>query len=117
VLCRGHGSLTFTPGRSRIFDYPRRAKPLREALRANGERLATQNGLEIAFIRCPKEDKIHEVLASATPTGAWSMFSPGWSRVPPIGLGCSGGSGSGVANPACVNDESSLPTTQTKLCL
>jgi hypothetical protein len=50
----------------RIFDYPRWAQPLREALRENAERLAAQNGLEIEFIRRPKsfrkEDKIHQVL-------------------------------------------------------
>lgn len=50
----------------RIFDYPRWAQPLREALRENAERLAAQNGLEIEFIRRAKsfrkEDKIHQVL-------------------------------------------------------
>src|SRR5205823_8620486 len=52
--------------RVRIFDYPRWAQPLREALRENAERLAAENGLEIEFIRRPKsfrkEDKIHQVL-------------------------------------------------------
>ncbi len=50
----------------RIFDYPRWAQPLREALRENAERLAAENGLEIEFIRRPKsfrkEGKIHQVL-------------------------------------------------------
>src|SRR5437899_685436 len=50
----------------RIFDYPRWAQPLREALRENAERLAADSGLEIEFIRRPKsfrkEDKIHQVL-------------------------------------------------------
>src|SRR6266567_7722450 len=50
----------------RIFDYPRWAQPLREALRENAEKLAAENGLEIEFIRRPKsfrkEDKIHQVL-------------------------------------------------------
>src|SRR5438132_13091399 len=47
--------------RVRIFDYPRWAQPLREALRENAERLAAENGLEIEFIRRAKsfrkEDK------------------------------------------------------------
>jgi hypothetical protein len=38
----------------RMFDYPRWAQPLREALRENAERLAAENGLEIEFIRRPK---------------------------------------------------------------
>jgi hypothetical protein len=50
----------------RIFDYPRWAQPLREALRENAERLAAEKGLEIEFIRRPKsfrkEDQIHQVL-------------------------------------------------------
>ena len=50
----------------RIFDYAQWAQPLREPLRENAERLASENGLEIEFIRRPKsfrkEDKIHQVL-------------------------------------------------------
>jgi hypothetical protein len=34
-----------------IFDYPRFAQPLRDALRQNAERLAAQHRLEILFIR------------------------------------------------------------------
>jgi hypothetical protein len=50
----------------RIFDYTQWAQPRREALRENAERLASENGLKIDFIRRPKsfrkEDRIHQVL-------------------------------------------------------
>ena len=50
----------------RIFDYPRFAEPFREQLRANAERLAGENGIEIEFLRkrnVRKEDRVKEVLA------------------------------------------------------
>lgn len=51
----------------RLFDFPRFAEPLRDAIRANAERVAQENGLDIEFIRRPdgfrKEDRIQEVLA------------------------------------------------------
>ena len=50
----------------RIFDYPRFAEPYREQLRANAERLAGENGIEIEFLRkrnVRKEDRVKEVLA------------------------------------------------------
>jgi hypothetical protein len=34
----------------RIFDYPRFAEPLRDAIRANAELLAQENGIEVEFI-------------------------------------------------------------------
>ena len=37
--------------RIRIFDYPRFAEPYRDELRENAERLATENGLKIEFVR------------------------------------------------------------------
>src|SRR5215471_10175541 len=49
----------------RIFDYPRFAQPLRDALRENAERLAAEHGLEIMFIRKKnfrKEDRVKEIL-------------------------------------------------------
>lgn len=49
----------------RIFDYPRFAEPLRDALRDNAEQLAQQNGLQIEFIRKKnfrKEDRIRDIL-------------------------------------------------------
>lgn len=49
-----------------IFDYPRFAEPLRDELRANAERIAKENGVEIEFIRSKgafrKEDRIRDVL-------------------------------------------------------
>src|SRR5215831_13944356 len=50
----------------RIFDYPRFAQPLRDALRENAERLAAEHALEIIFIRKKnfrKEDRVKEILA------------------------------------------------------
>jgi len=38
----------------RIFDYPKWAEPLRDAIRENMERIAAENGLEIVFIRSKK---------------------------------------------------------------
>jgi len=49
----------------RIFDYPRFAQPLREALRQNAERLAAEDDLEIMFIpkkNFRKEDRVKEIL-------------------------------------------------------
>src|SRR5260370_17041089 len=50
----------------RIFDYPKWAEPLREELRANMERIAAENGVEIEFVRSRerfrKEDRVKEVL-------------------------------------------------------
>jgi len=50
----------------RVFDYPRFAEPFRDQLRENAEHLASENGLEIEFIRkrnFRKEDRIKKVLA------------------------------------------------------
>jgi hypothetical protein len=51
----------------RIFDYPRWAEPLRNELRQNAERLATEHGLEIEFVRKSKtfrkEARVKEILA------------------------------------------------------
>jgi len=51
----------------RLFDYPRFAEPLRDEVRANAEHVASENGIEIDFIRSKnafrKEDRIHEVLS------------------------------------------------------
>ena len=35
----------------RIFDYPKWAEPLRDSRRANTERIAAENGIEIEFVR------------------------------------------------------------------
>jgi len=39
----------------RIFDYPKWAEPLRDAIRENMERIAAENGMEIEFIRSKKK--------------------------------------------------------------
>jgi hypothetical protein len=50
----------------RIFDFPRWAEPLRDAIRENMERIAAENGIEIEFIRSKKkfrqEKRVQEVL-------------------------------------------------------
>lgn len=49
----------------RIFDYPRFAEPLRNAIRNNAEQIAKENGLEIEFIQKKnfrKEERIKEIL-------------------------------------------------------
>ena len=52
----------------RLFDYPRWAEPLREALRTHAERLATEACLEIEFIRhykaFRKEERVKGILAA-----------------------------------------------------
>ncbi len=51
----------------RLFDYARWAEPLRDDVRANAERLATDAGLQIEFIRkfkaFRKEDRVQAILA------------------------------------------------------
>ena len=50
----------------RIFDYPHFAEPFRDQLRENAERLASEAGLDIEFIRkrnFRKEDRVKEALA------------------------------------------------------
>jgi hypothetical protein len=63
----------------RIFDYPRWAQPLREALRLNTERLAAEHGLEIQFIRRKnfrKENRVQEILRQRGPhPGLVCIFS------------------------------------------
>lgn len=50
----------------RIFDYPKWAEPLRDAIGKNMERIAAENGMEIEFIRSKKkfrpEKRVKEVL-------------------------------------------------------
>lgn len=51
----------------RLFDYPRWAEPLRDELRQHAERLATETGLDIEFIRrhkaFRKEERIKSIIA------------------------------------------------------
>jgi hypothetical protein len=53
--------------RTRLFDYPRWAEPLRDELREHAQRLAEEAGLEIEFIRryksFRKEERIKTILA------------------------------------------------------
>ena len=49
----------------RVFDYTKFAEPLREDIRSNAERLATDSGIEIQFVRkstVRKEGIVEEIL-------------------------------------------------------
>jgi hypothetical protein len=50
----------------RIFDYPKWAEPLRDAIRENMERIATASEIEIEFVRSKKgfrqEKRVKQVL-------------------------------------------------------
>ncbi len=64
----------------RLFDYPKFAEPLREAIRHNAEEIARENGLEIEFIRSVgafrKEERIQGILAQrGTQPGLVHIFS------------------------------------------
>lgn len=64
----------------RIFDFPRFATPLRDAIRDNAERLANENGLVIEHIRrikaFRKEDRVQQILAErGTHPGLVHIFS------------------------------------------
>ena len=63
----GGMSLFLSRNNIRIFDYPRFAEPLRNALRDNAEQIAKENGLEIDFIRKKnfrKEKRIQDIIKS-----------------------------------------------------
>ena len=66
-ICFAGGMTSYLNERGvRIFDYPRFAEPFRDELRENAERLATEAGLEIEFVRkrnFRKEDRVKEILA------------------------------------------------------
>jgi hypothetical protein len=67
-ICHAGAMASYLSARDiRLFDYPRWAEPLREAIRANAEREAAQAGLEIEFIRklkaFRKEDWVASLLA------------------------------------------------------
>ena len=44
----------FYANQIRIFDYPKWAEALRDAIRENMERIAAENGIEIEFVRSKK---------------------------------------------------------------
>jgi hypothetical protein len=65
----------------RLFDYPRLfAEPLREAIKAHATRVAADEGIEVEYIKRPKnyrkEDRIREILAErGTHPGLVHIFS------------------------------------------
>ena len=66
-ICYGEGMARYLSAQGvRLFDYPQFCKPMCEEIRANAERIATENGLQIEYIRSAKafrkEDRIREVL-------------------------------------------------------
>ena len=66
-ICYAEGMTSYLFERKiKIFDYPKFAQPFRDELRANAERLALENGIEIEFLRkrnVRKEDRVKEILA------------------------------------------------------
>jgi hypothetical protein len=68
-LCFAEGMTSYLyANKIRIFDFPKWAEPFREQLKANAERLAQEQGLEVEFIRridgFRKEDRIRKILNS-----------------------------------------------------
>jgi hypothetical protein len=66
-ICYAEGMTSYLYEKQvRIFDYPKFAEPFRNQLRENAERLATESGIEIEFIRkrnVRKEDRVKAILA------------------------------------------------------
>jgi hypothetical protein len=67
-ICHAKAMAGYLGARSiRLSDYPRWAEPLRNDVRANAERLATEAGLQIEFVRklkaFRKEDRVLAILA------------------------------------------------------
>ena len=67
-ICYAQGMTTYLYGNNiRIFDYPKWAVPLRDEIRANAEKLAADNDLNIQFVRKKKfrkEDRVAEIIAT-----------------------------------------------------
>jgi len=66
-ICYGEGMARHLTAQGvRLFDYPSFCKPMCEEIKANAERLAAENGLQVEYIRSAKafrkEDRIREVL-------------------------------------------------------
>jgi len=65
-VCHSQGMTSYLYSQGvRIFDYPKFAEPFKDALRANAEQLAKDNGIEIEFVaksHIRKEDLIKTVL-------------------------------------------------------
>jgi hypothetical protein len=66
-ICHGEGMSGFLWSEGiRIFDFPQWAKKLRDEIRANADKIAQKNGIEIEFMRKStfrKEDRVKEVVA------------------------------------------------------
>jgi len=77
--------------RIRIFGYPKWAEPLREALRENMERIATDNAIAIEFVRSKKssrkEDRVKEILVKRETNRAWCASFQPWSHAAAISRG------------------------------
>src|SRR3982751_3140944 len=67
-ICYAEGMTWYLYARPiRIFDSPRFAKSFRDQLKQNAERLASENGLTVEFLRkrnIRKEDRVKQVLAT-----------------------------------------------------
>ena len=65
-ICYAQGMSSFLTVKGiRIFDFTQWAEPLREEIRANAEKIASDNSLEIEFIRKKnfrKEDRINDMI-------------------------------------------------------
>lgn len=65
-ICYSQGMTSYLYSQNiRIFDYAKFAEPFREELRANAEKIAKENGIEIEFVRkshVRKEDLVKKVL-------------------------------------------------------
>ena len=64
----------------RIFDYPNFSQPLTEQIRQNAEKIASENGIEIEFIRklhaFRKDDRIQKIISETGKTeGLVHIFS------------------------------------------
>jgi len=79
-ICYAQGMSSFLTAKGiRIFDFTQWADPLREEIRANAEKVAGDNGLEIEFIRKKnfrKENRINEIIRQrGTHPGLVHIFS------------------------------------------
>ncbi|NLA47933.1 MAG: MarR family transcriptional regulator [Bacteroidales bacterium] len=65
-ICYSSGMTSYLYSKDiRIFDYPKFAEPFKEEIRANTEKIAKQNNIEIEFVSKPhirKEDLVKKVL-------------------------------------------------------
>jgi hypothetical protein len=81
-VCYANAMATTLDARGiRLFDYPKLfAEPLRDAIKAHATRVAADEGIEVEYIKRPKnyrkEDRIREILAErGTHPGLVHIFS------------------------------------------